>query len=358
MTERGSVSVGRWGEGTMDRDDNVTLQALARRLDALERENAELQHKVASLQGPRGARRLREPATDPEERVSRRRLLSRAGAAAGGLVIATALTQRNMPEAKAAGPTVFETDTADRAGVEGSNLNASGYGAWGNAPRIGVYGTSGGANGVGVKGVGDTGVLGETARGSAFGVRGINTNDSSGVGVFGQAKDGQGVWGVLYPGGGGDSAGVYGSNPKGVGVLGKGSFGVQGKASDEDTAAVWGLHEGLGRGVVGECSQGTGVEGSGPNGVVGYSFSDGYAAVVGRNFGVGYGVSGECAQGYGGTFRGGKAQLKLVPATTRGKPTTGSHVKGEIFMDSAGALFVCAKGGTPGTWRKVSTTAI
>jgi hypothetical protein len=92
--------------------------------------------------------------------------------------------------------------------------------------------------------------------------------------------------------------------------------------------------------------------------VLGSSFSDGFAAVVGRHFGVGYGISGESGSGYGGLFRGGTAQLRLVPGATRGKPTSGSHLKGEIYMDSASALFVCAKGGTPGTWKKVSTTAV
>jgi hypothetical protein len=42
---------------------------------------------------------------------------------------------------------------------------------------------------------------------------------------------------------------------------------------------------------------------------------------------------------------------------TAGKPTTGAHLKGEISMDSAATLWVCTVAGTPGTWRKVATTA-
>ena len=61
--------------------------------------------------------------------------------------------------------------------------------------------------------------------------------------------------------------------------------------------------------------------------------------------------------GGGASFEGGRAQLKLVAASSRGRPS-GAHTKGEIYMDSAGALFVCVKGGTPGTWRKVTTTAV
>lgn len=60
---------------------------------------------------------------------------------------------------------------------------------------------------------------------------------------------------------------------------------------------------------------------------------------------------------YGGKFSGSRAQLRLVPAGSAGSPG-GAHAKGEIYMDSAGALFVCTRGGTPGTWRKVSTTAV
>jgi len=163
---------------------------------------------------------------------------------------------------------------------------------------------------------------------------------------------------------------------------------VQGMSSDADSAAVWGLHQGEGRGVVvGECTNGIGVEGSGTNGVYGTSstsstgsggvrgkhFGEGhgvvgegagsaYAGVFGRNSAttaVGSGVRGESSNGYGGLFKGGKAQLRLLPAggTATGKPTSGIHAKGEIYMDSAGALFVCTDGGNPATWRKVTSTA-
>jgi hypothetical protein len=63
------------------------------------------------------------------------------------------------------------------------------------------------------------------------------------------------------------------------------------------------------------------------------------------------------ANGYGGRFKGGKAQLKLEPGSTEGRPG-GQHSKGEIYMGAKGALFVCVSGGTPGTWRKVSTTRV
>jgi len=123
-------------------------------------------------------------------------------------------------------------------------------------------------------------------------------------------------------------------------------------------------------GVLGRNSAGAGVEGQGKNGVIGKSSVTSQAAVCGQNInsGQGYGVVGDGAgtgagvlgrgsTGYGGQFSGNRAQLMLVPASTVGKPTTGAHVKGELYMDSATTLFVCTVNGTPGTWRRVTTVA-
>jgi hypothetical protein len=62
--------------------------------------------------------------------------------------------------------------------------------------------------------------------------------------------------------------------------------------------------------------------------------------------------------GYAGFFSGGLSQLRVNPKALAGKPTSGSHLKGEIYMDSNAALFVCSGSGTPGTWRKVTTKLI
>ncbi len=88
-------------------DSGLTLQALAhkmetqtQRLEALERENTELRSKVATLEGSEtrrhavaelggsGARRDGEAASGFEGRVSRRALLSKAGAAAAVAAVA------------------------------------------------------------------------------------------------------------------------------------------------------------------------------------------------------------------------------------------------------------------------------
>src|SRR5918995_1989458 len=114
----------------MDAQKNVTtsLEDLARRLEALELENAELRGKVAALEGSAASRqevkatRGSEPSEDLEEsRISRRRLLGKAGAAAAGLVVAGALTQRDLREAQADAPKTFTSTSASTPGVTGEN---------------------------------------------------------------------------------------------------------------------------------------------------------------------------------------------------------------------------------------------
>jgi hypothetical protein len=234
-------------------ESRLTLQALAQRLETLERENAELRSKVASLEssGTRrhaDAERASESSeADLEGRMSRRRMLGRAGAAAAGLVVAGAFTRRDIREAKAA---IAETSNSA------------------TAPAVKATNTFGGA---GVRGEGLTGVLGDSS------------------GATGQ--------------------GVYGNNSS------------------------------MGDGVLGDSSSGAGIRGR--------SFSGAKGAVVGQHFG----------NGYGGLFDGSKAQLRLIPGSASGRPKDGlGHQKGEVYLDSAGALFVCVKRGNPGKWRKVTTT--
>jgi hypothetical protein len=136
-------------------------------------------------------------------------------------------------------------------------------------------------------------------------------------------------YGVRAIGSGNDYAGLLGRNDTGTGVWGQ--------SSETGYSAVFGQHTGTaGYGVVGDgTGNGVGVLGRNPSG----------AGIEGRN------------SRYGGRFAGSRAQLVLVPGCKAGKPTTGSHTKGEIFVDSAATLFVCTRDGNPGTWRKVTTTA-
>jgi hypothetical protein len=80
--------------------------------------------------------------------------------------------------------------------------------------------------------------------------------------------------------------------------------------------------------------------------------------VVGSSSGSGVGIRGTSTSGYGGLFEGGRTQLELVPMATAGKPTSGAHTKGEVYMDSNGSLFVCVATGTSGSWRKITSTPV
>jgi hypothetical protein len=172
----------------------------------------------------------------------------------------------------------------------------------------------------------------------------------------------------------------YNDNASGKGVFAQGNIGVHGYTAQSSGQGVlgqgplYGVHgdSGTGHGVFGETSNAAeraGVRGTGKTGVWGSTSVSGYSGVYGQNTGSGFGVVGDGngptragvlgrnSSGYGGWFEGGLAQLKLTPEGTAGKPTTGAHTKGEVYLDSAAALFVCVGSGTPGKWRKVTTTA-
>jgi hypothetical protein len=266
-------------------DNELTLEGLAQkletqahRLEALEQENADLRSKVTTPEGSGTPREDEESAPAHDGRVSRRRLLSKAGVAAAGLVVAGALTQTDIRQAKAA-QLIGDSDAEFRGGVEGSNSNRSGYGVMGRAPNAwGVDGQGGKA-----------GVRGHSTAG--YGVEG-SAAISAKVGVFGECitTGGTGVLGKSL-------------NTDGTGVKGESDTGVWGSSSRSGWSGVYGQHTGTaGYGLVGD---GKGASGAG---------------VLGRN-----------PSGYGGRFEGGKAQLRLAPKGTTG-PSTGSHTKGEIYL--------------------------
>ncbi len=359
----------------------------AERLETLERENAGLRAEVSALRGsgtPRNevpalrgsdTRRSGEAALAFDGRVSRRSLLSKAGAAAVAAVAAGTLL--NPREAKADHNSYFHTlyaskvlvhegdaltslsatngygaealwgrtSSASKAAVHGENED-SGPGVRGRAAAItgtGVEGTATGSLGYGVQGTGFSGVWGESDRSGGRGVMGINSS-ADGTGVKGTTNNTDGHAGVRGEG----RIGVLGISPnvEQAGVKGEGTTGVWGVTTTRDYAGVYGENKGtkgigtvgIGKGddtgVLGRNPTGQGLRGEGRYGVV---------AVGGST-------------GYGGRFEGGKAQLMLKPGGSAGKPTTGTHKKGEIYMDSAGALFVCTAGDgtTLGTWKKLT----
>ncbi len=327
------------------------LETQTQRLETLERENermhsvnAELQHKVATLEGS-GTRRNEvsemrgsevslngQPVSVLEGQVSRRSLLSKAGAAAVAAVAAGTLIYPREARAnhyssgievdyvrahsdQIAVHGISDTSHAvygrsenpgpDYAGVAGRNSTEDGTGVSGVA-----------TNGVGVRAIGNNGVHGQSITRGWAGVYGNNTTDY-GFGVVGDGK--------------GSGAGVLGRNQTGDGV--------QGETRRDGYSGVYGYHNG---------TSGYGVTGVGRGSGMG---------VVGKNFDAGgIGVLGEATNGYGGWFQGGKAHLFLKPAGSAGRPA-GAHSKGEIYLDKNANLFVCTQDGTPGTWRRIQTVA-
>ncbi|MCU1396265.1 MAG: N-acetylmuramoyl-L-alanine amidase [Ilumatobacteraceae bacterium] len=61
--------------------------------------------------------------------------------------------------------------------------------------------------------------------------------------------------------------------------------------------------------------------------------------------------------GYGGAFSGSLAPLVLSAGATAGAPTAGPHSAGELYVDSAGALFYCTTAGDGGTWVELSAVS-
>jgi len=282
--------------------NGLSLEGLAQRLQTLElenermrSENAELRSEVAELKDSDPARAVEEPAASS----SQKRRVSRSWLLrnAGAAAVGT----------MAAGALLARDASVAKADHFGPGISvdyvithlegANLTAVFGNAPN--GEGVVGFGNANGVRGVGKAGVVGKSSTTGWEGVYGQHTG--SGYGVVGD-------------GSGNTFAGVLGRNPSGPGVRGKGSIGV------------WA---------------------EGPTGV----WAEGWVGVrgVGRR---------DVKGGYGGQFSGDLAQLHLFPMGTVGKPTTDPHTKGEIYLDSAGTLFVCTDNGTPGTWRKVTTTAV
>ena len=168
------------------------------------------------------------------------------------------------------------------------------------------------------------------------GVFGFNSqNTDIAFGVFGRCDSPAG-------------AGVSGRNDNGDAVNGFSVNGNAVKGRSEKNDGVVGLSDSLNKsGVLGFNSQ---TSGGFAFGVFGRCDAPEGAGVSGRNDAEnGDAVSGFSPNGYGGHFLGGRAPLRLAPASIVGPPTSGSHQRGEFFVDSSGDLFYCKIDGTPGT---------
>jgi hypothetical protein len=193
--------------------------------------------------------------------------------------------------------------------------------------------------------------VGASLRGLRIGVEA----SSDGAAVVGASEFADGVVGSSNNVG---KSGVFGFHGNTSGA----AFGVSANVNSPDGAAVNGFSD-PGVGVKGASRDNNGVVGStsvaNRSGVFGFSL-----AQFGPTFGVsgatisrdGAGVHGFTDQGYGGSFSGARAPLRLVPANTAGRPTTGNHQMGEFVVDANGDLFYCKEDGAPGKWFRVQLT--
>jgi hypothetical protein len=289
--------------------------------------------------------------------------------------------------------------TGGGGGVHGKGISQS-LGGASAGPAVGVFGESVNDNGVRGLSVTSDGVAGITGAIGKSGVFGFNSaknptppnpqfpggpGPSNGFGVFGRCDlaEGAGVGGRSEgtdPVTGSGGVGVIGTSQAGDGVVGgsdanhkSGVFGF----NTQPTGAAFGVSGTSGSpdgaGINGFSDPGIGVRGASKtnDGVVGSSSVERKSGVFGFNtqptgaaFGVsgtsgspdGAGINGFSDQGYGGRFSGGRAPLRLEPANTPGRPTTGNHQRGELFVDSNGDLFFCKDSGTPGNWFQVQLT--
>jgi hypothetical protein len=221
---------------------------------------------------------------------------------------------------KANGP----TDVGFRTGGDGTGITK---GVVATGTEIGVSGTA-----LRIEGQGNGVSVGVVGNGGTAGVQGSSEN---GPGVWGQSGLYFGVEGVST--GGENGAGVRGWGPV-IGVRGDTEHGTGVKGVSEDGTGVKGVSNQNGTGVFGDSNSGTGVEGHSHmgSGVHGRSDTDAYGGIFTSNF----------------------AQIRLEPvANSFGPPNTGSHKKGEFFVDAMGALFYCG-GGSPPSWQRLAGPSV
>lgn len=160
------------------------------------------------------------------------------------------------------------------------------------------------------------------ANGSGAGVTAFST---SGNGVVGNTTSGDGVYGFSSSG-----TGVFAASGTGTGV-----FAVGGSST---LPAVVG-HTINGTAVQGYSGSGSLPAGQAKTGVQGYADTDADSA----------GVRGTSPAGRGGIFKGGTAQMKLIPSSSATHPASGD--RGDLFVDASGRLWFC-KGSA--TWKQLA----
>jgi len=158
---------------------------------------------------------------------------------------------------------------------------------------------------------------------------------------------------------GGAGAGSVGVDAQ---VQGTNGVGVDASSSGTDGIGVRG--DGSGFGVYGISTSGTGIYGDtmGQFGIYGHSasFGSSSAGVYGQSiYGSGlrgYGDVGVYAQSLnvGVSIAAEQTSLRFSNAATSPLTSGGTYQARDIVVDSAGVIWFCVAGGTPGTWRMLS----
>jgi len=272
------------------------------------------------------------------------------------------------------------TSSADDGWAVRATHNAEGWAVMGYAPSGSGVLAVGGADfvapqtSVGLQAWGVT--TGVYSYGGQQGVYGSTDNEADdAAAIFGEmtaAKPGIDSSGVRgqHDGTGSDGTGVYGSHAGsgtggyftsfgGTGVLASATNGT-GVSGSGSVAGVTGDSQ-AGPGVAGTSISGAGLSGSSTSGSGVTGSSSSHTGVAGESE-SGFGLSGLSTTGTGvvatspGGRGGGLAQISLIPASTVGKPRTGAHVVGDLFLDRDANLYLCTRAGTPGHWVKVNVT--
>jgi hypothetical protein len=215
--------------------------------------------------------------------------------------------------------------------------------------HVGVHGYSEGSTGVRGESFGAEGVHGISNVGAGVSAvsatgPGLTATSDSGRGIEATTTTGEAIratstGNIAIVGNATADFGVVGNSTTGTGV---GATGVTGVLTHGDTIGV-DSSSADGIGVRATATSGTGIEATSDSGV----------GIVARSTdGTGLDVRSEA--GIGGTFWGGAAAIRLAPRATAGHPTSGAHRRGELVVDSRGRLWLCTKGGSPGTWKQLA----
>lgn len=344
-------------------DLKAIIGELSTRLNALQERNAVLERTVARLSSGQGPATNARPVEAAVADVSRRRVLGRAvGIAAAGTAALTLADARPAAAATGDNFVVGQSNSASgytglwctsststglwvlagsvsgmsyTAAVLGDSDVQNGVAGLTSADAVGVYGVSHARSGLGyfpaaVFGDSDThpGVYGESL--SAHGVRGVSgaaTGTSAlQAGVWGDSKD--------YPGAVGTSTnsfGVYAASTSGAGVCAVG--GNTGVLANAPTAVSATSSASSGHAFVGTAAS------SQPGALM-------------TNNGSGVGLQVTAKTGRGATFKGGAAQIRLLPGPRSSHPTGGS--RGDLYADTSGRLWYCKVGGSTATWHQIA----